>query len=341
MNPQEYQQNLAAMRCGLAISDAAATATGGIFLMSQLSALDPTLRLPLENFTWFRDIPKNTKVKGWVTSEIARNVDFRAQQSNPTGADSNDILVVNYNINQDVWPVYPWAMRLRVPVVESLRMAAANESPQKLLDDGIRIHYSKTLDIRTYQGFNGKYGLTNNPAVTQVALPATGTSSSMTWASKTPAQILADFNFMAYTNWQASGAAPGAIPDRFLVPSVAWEQLTQLMTLGGVGGGESVLQYIKRSYFGSAFGVTPEIYPLPSWLDAAGTAIGSPAVATGLVVAYKFSEDCLSLSVPMELQRMAAPLSIISGCYEVLYIANIGVVKINRPQTVGLYYGCQ
>jgi len=25
----------------------------------------------------------------------------------------------------------------------------------------------------------------------------------------------------------------------------------------------------------------------------------------------------------------------------VLYIANIGVVKINRPQTVGLYYGCQ
>ena len=353
MNPKEYLQNLARLRSGLAIGDAAAQATGQIFLESQLSALDPTLRLPLENFTWFRDIPKNKKVKGWVTNEIARNVDFRAQQTGATGSDSNDIPYVSYNLNQDVWPVFPWSMRLRIPVIEALRMAQVNESPQKLLDDGIRIHYSKTLDIRTYQGQYGKYGLINQPQtqggqsfVSAQFLPATGTAGATTFASKAanPILILQDFNFMANTNWLASGGAPGAMPNRFLVPSAAWDVLTNPMTIGtgtGIAGGfNSILDYVKAKYKGSAFGVVPDIYPLPSWLDAAGANAGSPSVPTGRIVCYKYDEDCGSLSIPQELQRFDAPLSINSGCYEALYVANIGVVKINRPTTISYFDGC-
>ena len=340
LNPRQYAQNLAALRCGTALSDAAAVATGEAFLQSELSGYDPILRLPLENYTALRDLPLNKKVKGWVTEEIARNVDFRGPQAAPTGTQSNDIPVIEFNTNQDVWPVYPYEVRVRIPVIESLRMAQMNRSPQDLLDKGVRVHYAKTLDIRAYQGVNGKYGLTNNPAITQVSLPSVGSPATTAWSTKTPVQILADFNFMANTNWNASGAAPGAMPDRFLVPSEAWDQLTQPMTVGATAGFESVLEYIKRNYKGAAFGVKPEIYPLPSWLDAAGTAVGSPAVATGLVIAYKFDEDCLSLSIPQEIQRYGGPLSVVSGCFEVLYIANIGVVKMNRPTTIGLFYGC-
>lgn len=355
MKPQEYVQNLARMRAGLAIGDAAAQATGQIFLESMLSAIDPTCRLPLENFTWFRDIPKNKKVQGWVTNEIARNVDFRAQQTSSTGSDTNEIPYVTYNFNQDVWPVYPWSMRLRIPVIEAMRMAQVNESPQKLLDDGIRIHYSKTLDIRTYNGQYGAYGLVNQPQtlggqpfVSQQMLPATGTSGGTTFASKAsnPTLILQDFNFMANTIWLASGGAPGAMPNRFLVPSAVWDVLTNPMTIGtqssGVAGGfNSILDYVKAKYKGSAFGVVPEIYPLPTWLDTAGKNSSGVANQTGRIVAYKFDEDCLSLSIPKELQRFDAPLSINSGAFEALYVANIGVVKVNRPTTIAYFDGAQ
>ena len=343
MDPRIYKQNLAALRSGEALSDAAQAATGQAFLLSQLAGLDPRVRLPLENYTYFRDIPIDTTSKGWVTEQIARNVDFRgSNQPGGVGSQSNDIEVIEYNMNQDSWPVYPWEKRVRIPVVESLRMAQIGESPQSLLDKGVRVAYSKTLDQRTYIGANGKYGLTNNPAVATTMLPLTGTLNSASgadqaqWINKTPAELLADFNFMATTNWNASGNAPSAMPDRFLVPPAQWTYLTATMTSAGT---ESILNYIKRSYIGSAFGVQPEILPLPAWLDGAGTAVGSPAVASQLIVAYKFDPDCLSLGIPMEIQRYGGPLSVVSGAFEVLYLANIGVVKVHRPTTIGTYYG--
>jgi hypothetical protein len=333
MNPRQYQQNLAALRCGQAIGDAAAAATGQVFLQSELSKLDPIVRLPLENFTYMRDIPIDTG-GGWIDNHIARNVDFRGEQTVDTGTQSNDIPVIEYNSNQDVWPVYPYEVRVRIPVVESLKMAQTNRSPQDLLDKGVRIHYSKTLDIRTYQGKNNNFGLINNPLVAQTSLPATGTGTPATlFSGKTPQLILQDFNFMATTIWNASGNAPDAMPTRFLVDTTPWNSLTQPMVLGGVGGYASVLEYVKKNYIGAAFGVEPEIYPLPQWLSGAGTG------NTSLIVAYKFDKDCLSLGIPQEIQRFGGPLSVVSGAFEVLYLANIGVVKINRPQTVGYFYG--
>lgn len=333
--PFNYRQSLVALRSGEVLSDAAATATGQAFLESELSKLDPVVRLPLENYTYFRDLPLDLG-GGWVDNHVARNVDFRGPQANNTGTQSNDIPVIEYNANQDVWPVYPYEVRVRIPVVESLRMAMTNRSPQDLLDKGVRVHYSKTLDIRAYQGYNGNYGLINNPAVTQVVMPATGTGSGAAqslWANKTPAQILNDFNYMARTNWKNSGGAPSAISNRFLVTDANFVLLTSPMALGGVGGMSSIWRYIQDNYFGTAFGVKPEIYPLPSWLDTAGTG------STSLTVAYKYDKDCLSLGIAQELTRFGGPLSVVSGAFEVLYVANVGVVKINRPTTVGYYYG--
>jgi hypothetical protein len=243
--------------------------------------------------------------------------------------------VIEYNNNQDTWPVFPYQVRIRIPIVESLRMAQVGRSPQDLLDKGVRVDYSKTLDKRTYQGFRGIQGLINNPSVTQTALPATGTGSTMTWSTKTATQILADFNFMAQTNWIASGSAPGAMPDRFLIPPTQYIILTQPMAVvGGPSGYASILDYIKKNYFGSAFGIEPEIYPLPSWLDSQGPSTSQ------VIIAYKYDKDCLSLGIPQEITRFGAPPSIVSGCFEFLYLANIGVVKVNRPTTIGEYYGC-
>jgi len=57
MTPTQYQQSLNALRSGQVLTDAAAAATGQTFLMAELAKLDPVVRLPLENYTYLRDIP--------------------------------------------------------------------------------------------------------------------------------------------------------------------------------------------------------------------------------------------------------------------------------------------
>lgn len=338
-----YQQNLATLRMGGVLNDAAAAATGQVFLESELSRLDPIVRLPLENFTYFRDIPI-IEGGGWVESDIARNVDFAGPQDGEAGTDSNDIPVVNYNTSQDTWPIFPWSTRVRIPVVESLRMAQTNRSPQDLLDKGVRVKWSKHLDLRTYlgrkQGSTVVHpGLLNSPYVTATQVPSTGSTSGGTasplWANKTAEQIFNDFNFMVQTNWAASGFSPDAIPNRFLVPSDNYQTLLQPMVVGGVQVAESILDWIKKRSYG--VGIThqePEVYPLPGpWIDGTGTG------TTNQIVAYKFDKDCLSLTIAQQIQRYGGPLSVVSGAFEALYLGNVGVVKINRPTTIGYYYG--
>jgi len=334
LSPREYEQNLNALRSGRTLSDAAAAATGQTFLMAELAKLDPVVRLPLENYTYLRDLPID-RGGGWIMNHTAHNVDFRGPADDSAGSQTNDSRVIEYNMNQDIWPVFPYQVRVRIPIVESLRMAQVGRSPQDLLDKGVRVDYSKTLDRRAYAGFQNIQGLVNNSSLTATALPATGTGATTTWSTKTAVAILGDFNFMALTNWNASGNAPGAMPDRFLIPPTNYIQLTQPMAIvGGPSGYASIADYVKKNYLGSAFGIEPEFYPLPAWLDGQGPSTSQE------IIAYKYDKDCLSLGIPQELTRFGAPPSIVSGCFEFLYLANIGVVKINRPQTVGLYYGC-
>lgn len=334
LTPKEFAQNLHRLRSGSILTDAAAAATGQTFLMAELAKLDPRVRLPLENYTYLRDIPID-RGGGWIMQHLAHNVDFRGPRDNSAGSQSNDSRVIEYNVNQDAWPVFPYQVRIRIPIVESLRMAQVGRSPQDLLDKGVRVDYSKTLDTRTYAGFNGQQGLVNNPTLTSTSLPGGGTGSpASVWSGKTAVQILGDFNFMANVIWQNSGSAPGAMPDRFLIPPAQYLIITQPMAIvGGPSGYASIQDYVKKNYLGSAFGITPEIYPLPVWLDGQGPS------ATQEIIAYKYDADCLSLGIPQEISRFGAPPSIVSGCFEFLYLANIGVVKINRPTTVGLFYG--
>src|SRR6185312_17202268 len=85
MNPREYSQNLQALRSGRILSDAAAASTGQTFLMAELAKLDPVVRLPLENYTYLRDIPID-RGGGWIMQHLAHNVDFRGPRDNSAGS---------------------------------------------------------------------------------------------------------------------------------------------------------------------------------------------------------------------------------------------------------------
>ena len=326
---KEYFGNLSRLRAGIALDAGAQVATGQLFLQSELTRIDPILRMPLENYTHYRDIPMPVG-GGWMDYEVARNVDFRGPQDGSTGTDSNDVRVLEYNVNQDVWPTLPYQVNVRIPLIESLKMAATNRSPQDLLDKAVRVDFQKSMDVRVYRGILGNNGLVNNSVVTaQTAV--NGASGYPQWSKKTPTEIFNDFNNMASTAWTNAGGSPLAIPDRYLIPGSLWSYLTQPMVIGGTAVSQSVAQYIKENGFAATFGITPEIFPLPVWLETAGVS------ASKRVVAYRFDQDCLSFTILQNLQRQGGPLSVQAGAFLITYIANTGVVKVNRPQTINYW----
>ena len=347
-----YMRNLYALRMKGAqdfAGAADASSTGQIFLQSELNKADTRLHMPMEGHTWFRDIPLMNG-GGWVDTETAQFVDVfspnNVSSPNTTGTSSNNIRTLNFNRSQDVYPTFGYQVNIRIPLIESLKLAQANRSPNDILDKAVRTDWNKTLDNRVYWGEQANQGLLNSVVsgiVNQQAASGAG-AVGPTWAAKTPNDIVADFQNAAQLAYQNSGYAIDAIPDRFLVPSTKWNYLLQPMTLptGGTGGGvipafKNVLEYIKANYFGiSINGKVPEIVPLPYWAETIG---GANHNSTTQLTAYKFDDDFQNFGILQDIQRMGGPLSLQEGAYVATYIANTGIVKILRPTTIVYQYG--
>ena len=326
-----------------------ASATGQIFLQSELNKPDPRLHMPMEGHTYFRDIPLMNG-GGWVDTETAQFVDVFSPNStsspNTTGTASNNIRTLNFNRSQDVYPTNPYQVNVRIPLIESLKLAQANRSPNDILTKAVRTDFDKTLDARVYWGVQANQGMLNSiiSGVVNQAAANGATSGTPGWATKTPNDINADFNNAAQLAYANSGYSPDAIPDRFLVPSSLWTYLLQPMTLptGGSGGGtipafKNVLEYIKANYFGiSINGKVPEIVPLPYWAETIG---GAAHTGSKQLTAYVFNDDYLNFGILQDLQAMGGPLSLQEGAYVKTYIANTGIVKVLRPTTLIYQYG--
>ena len=337
INDPKYLRNLFRLRSGGfdSLGAADAIATGQIFLESELNKADTRVRMPLEGHTYFRDIPIQTG-GGWVDTETGAFVDVSGPStSHGTGTGSNDIGVIEYNRSQDVYPTFGYQRSVRIPLIESLKLAQANKSPNDILDKAVRIDWHKTLDRRVYSGDFGHKGLLNHALVTAQSMQnGTQASPGPSWTTKSVLDLYNDFNFMAKTQWALGGYSSEAIPDRFLIPATAYDKLLQPMVLaGGVTLTQNVLEYIKGNYYGKTFGITPEIYPVPYWLETAG------AGTTRRVVAYRFNDDCLAFGILQDITRQGGALSLQDGAFVTTYVANMGVVKIFRPQTIGYFDG--
>lgn len=338
-----YRRALMALRSNSAVDMGAADAvsTGSIFLQSELNKADTRLHMPLEGHTWFRDVPL-TNGGGWVDTETAEFVQGGSTNIDGTGTGANDIGVVNFSRSQDVYPTYAWQRSVRIPLIESLKLAQANKSPNDILDRFIRVDWNKTMDQRVYLGpLNqkaGQYGLVNSPLVT-AATAQNGTQGTPgpSWNTKNPIDLYNDLNQMAQNVWAANGYALDAIPNRFAIPATAYPRLLQPMYVNVAGTAqvsvyENVLQYIKANYFGLTInGTVPEIFPIPNWLETAG------AGSTRRIVAYKFDDNFVNFGILQDLQRVGGPLSLQDGAFVATYVGNTGIVKWLAP-TTALYW---
>lgn len=331
-----YLKNLMRLRSGQQLGAADAVSTGQIFLQSELNKADPRLHMPMEGHTWFRDVPL-TNGGGWVDTETAEFVNGGDSNIDGTGTGANDIGVVNYTRSQDVYPTFAWQRSIRISLIESLKLAQANKSPNDILDRFVRLVWNKTMDQRVYLGpLNQKAnqtGLVNNASVTAQAAPNGSVSGTPGWATKLPIDIVNDFQYCAETIWAANGYDLQAIPDRFGVPASAYPLLLQPMYLNVAGTPqvsvyENILQYIKANYFGKSLnGKEPEIYPIPNWLETAG------ASSTRRMIAYCFNDNFVNFGVLQDIQRVGGPLSLQDGAFVATYVGNTGIVKWLGPTT--------
>ena len=332
-----YIKNLWKLRSGATLGEADAVATGSIFLQSELNKADTRLHMPLEGHTWFRDIPI-INGGGWVDTETTEFVAVGSSNIDGTGTGANDIGVVNFSRSQDVYPTFGWQRSIRIPLIESLKLAQANKSPNDILDKAVRLDFNKTLDQRVYKGNFGKTGLVNCAQVTAATAPnGTQSTPGPSWTTKNPIDIFNDFNSMAQAIWAQSGYDLKAVPDRFLIPASAYTKLLQPMYLNTTGGQstsvyENVLEYIKHNYYGIALnGKVPEIVPVPNWLETAGSG------SSRRMVGYVFDDERVNFGLLQNIQRMGGPLSLQEGAFVATYIANTGVVKFLAPQTAYYY----
>ena len=318
----------------------AASGAGLAFLASMLELPEVKLVEPLASVTHARDIPIKTG-GGYVEELSAWAANYGSTANNQYGLQENknlDIGIVQAEVLKGLWPAFIWAQSQRISYIDLQKLIDSRRqgipapySLQALLDTGLRLIWNKALDLCTYFGFGGTAGIMNNPNITSVAAPNTGTGPSRLWSTKTPALILNDINLGILTCQQNSGYAVEGLPDTLLLDYEHWSILNQPMTTGGFN---SILEYALMNNVARRQGVDFEILPLPDpWISTQGVG----ATSEGLF--YRKNDDCLYLKIPQPIQKVFTVPSVQSAAYETLFMGCIGVPQILRPTTMLYMYG--
>lgn len=317
----------ASLGSGIRAMDAAGIATGMAFLEGELEKRDPKVREPLTSVTWPRDIFAQTG-GGWVDFTSTLDVSYGtvgANEQSLVGGATNDISLVQANVNKDIYKVFTWAQGMKVPFVDSQKMQSIGRSIDAILDRGIRLNYNKTLDQLVYAGFSsvGISGLVNNPDVVTAMAPA-GTSGATEWAQKTVDEILWDINKAITEAWAASEYDESAMANHVLLPPDRYAYLAS--TRVGTSGDESILSYVLKNNIAKNQGRDLQIYPC-RWLNGAGT--GNKA----RMMVYVNDMDKIYFDLPVPLTRAMTQPSALQFAYITIYAAQMGQVKFlyNQP----------
>lgn len=135
---------------------------------------------------------------------------------------------------------------------------------------------------------SGLGGFLTNPNITTVVIPADGTGSSKTFASKTPDQVIRDLNSMATAIHDVSVGVES--PNMLLLPLSQWNLVWNTRVT-------DIADSIAKWFLGN----NPHINQL-DWLNELKGTGGS---GTDQMVAYDRSPDKLTLEIPSEFEQLA------------------------------------
>jgi hypothetical protein len=178
----------------------------------------------------------------------------------------------------------------------------------------------------------GDQGLLNQSGVVATNVP-NGAAASPKWASKTPDEILADFNAGLTTVW--ANAAWSVIPDKVLIPPTQFGYLSTAKVSSA--GNISVLKYIEENNILTAAGRGKlDIQPL-KW--AIGAGVGGTIGTTGTVDRMMvYTNDKKRVRFPMTLLQRT-PVQYDAIWHKTTYFGRLGVVEYVYPETAGYFDG--
>lgn len=166
---------------------------------------------------------------------------------------------------------------------------------------------------------NNLIGMFNAPNVTSVTIPATGTGSSTTWATKTADQILYDMNLVANTVVSVSLGVEN--PDTMLLPLSQYNYVAS--TARSTYSDKTILNYFLEN--------NPYIKQV-EWVNELATAGASSAAR---MYAYRRSPEVLTLEIPSDFEQLE--LQIKNLIYKVPCIERCAGVLVYYP--LALAYG--
>ncbi|RKN75008.1 DUF2184 domain-containing protein [Paenibacillus ginsengarvi] len=305
------------------ITNDAAIGSGMAFLVGELEKRDPRLLEPLQSVTWQRDIVAKTG-GGWVDFTSNMFVDYATTGGNESGiigGTTNDIPIMQANMNKDVYKVFSFANILKVPFVDQQKLQNIGRSLDDILDDGIRANYNKSIDNVVYKGFPSAavYGLVNNPDVTSSLAPNNAAGTSRNWKDKTPDEILKDVNTIINATWAASEYDLTGMANHILIPPIQYGDLVTRVVSSA--GNSSILEYLLKNNIGRNQGVDLVIAP-SRWCVGAGTG------PTDRMVAYVNRENRINFDLPVPLSRVMTQPSVTELAYLTAFAAQLGQVKV-------------
>jgi len=310
---------------GLMTFDARTIDSSGAFLIGELERLDQKLHMPLAAVTWSRDIDLREDVSiadefsSFTNSSYAAAGGVQGSGKAWIGKDASALTGISLDIGKTASPLSLWGMQLgwTLPELESAQKLGRPVDQQKFA--GMQLKYQMDIDEQVYIGDTalGYTGLVNNSNVVNVTNAVTGS-----WATSTPAQILADVNELLNSVWAASAYA--ICPDRLLIDPLNYSRLVSVLVSSA--GNISVLEFLKVNSLSNSINGRPlNIQPL-KWLTGRGTS------STQRMVAYTKESDQVRFPL-VPLQR--TPLEYRDLRQLTTYFGRLGVVEVVRAETIG------
>lgn len=313
----------------------------GAFLVGELERLDPTIHMPLVEFSYSRDIDMRTdvtigdEISSFTLSNFASPGGLGAGHGIRNGKawigkSSDQIGGVDIDIGKFPQPLHLWGLEIKytIPELESAARTGRPLDSQKL--DALKHKHQMDIDEQVYVGDAnvGATGLLNSASVTNLSNVPNGAMGSAAWSTKTPDEILADINALITSTWTASGWK--VMPNRILIPPTQFGYIsTQKVSSAG---NISILKYVLENNVLKASG-KGELTILPcKWCIGAGVGgtIGTPG--NDRMVAY--TKDYQYVRFPMTaLDR--TPVQYDSLYHKTTYYGRLGMVEFVYPETIG------
>ena len=318
----------------------------GAFMVGELERLDQTLHEPLAEVSWGRDMDlrEDVTIADEVSSFTLSTYGSTGSQGTGNGIgngkawigkDTTQITGLSLDIAKIPGPLRPWAMELKYTILELESAAKLGRPVDQQKFEGLQLKHQMDIDEQIYYGdtVTGDTGLVNLAAVTNVgSLPVGGTGSTL-WTSKTPDEILNDFNVALTSVWAASAFA--VLPARILLPTSQFGYISTQKVSNA--GNVSILKYVMDNNLITQNGRGKlEILPA-KWCNGAGAGgtIGDNTTTNRLVC---YTKDKRRVRYPMTmLQR--TPVQYDSIYHKSTYFCRLGVVEPVYPATLGYFDG--